>query len=254
MELVKSAKVQGDLRVKSMGGLDIVPVSRMVVKLIRVDHWSLPEVDGFHHLVVFNDYFNKLLVAKLIMNKKARTISKLLYKLMCRNGCFSIQKEFGNKITRCFYCLTCVQQRIKNVYHLQTNSLVERQIKITKTLSLRLRMIMTVQWPYVTEGTLFSFHASKSDFTILLLSSSIIDFSFCPPTSNTVYPTLNIVTPMILFTGNYLILSRPLQSQPEKRSMKKLQKILKNPRKNRKKPTIIIIDFPPQIFEPAAKF
>ena len=121
---------QGELGLGLASGLDIVPISTMVMKLTGVVHSSLLEVDGFHHLVVFNGYFNKLLVAKLTMNKKAITIDQLLYKLMCRNGCFSIQKEFGNKITRWFYCLTCVQQRIKSVYHLQI--IVERQLRLPK--------------------------------------------------------------------------------------------------------------------------
>ena len=79
---------QGELGLGLAGGLDIVPISTMVIKLTRVAHSSLLKVDGFHHLVVFNDYFNKLLVAKLIMNKKAITFDQLLYKLMCRNGCY----------------------------------------------------------------------------------------------------------------------------------------------------------------------
>ena len=98
------------------------------MKQVGLDLCSLPEVDGYHYLIVFINYFTKWPEAKLIRNETALTAAKFLYELMCYHGCFEIQinnqgREFVNSVFTFLHDLTGVQQRIIATYHPQANDL-----------------------------------------------------------------------------------------------------------------------------------
>ena len=74
-------------------GLLSIPVSTAAMNQIGVYICKLPEVDGYYCFVVCINYFSIWSEAKPRKDKKATTVSKLLYELLCRHGCFSIQKN-----------------------------------------------------------------------------------------------------------------------------------------------------------------
>ena len=85
-----------------------VPVSPHVKKQVGLDLCSLPEVDSYCHLIVWNDYSIKWLEVNPTREKTALTIAMLLYELMCRHGCFKVQindqgREFINETSLVCY-------------------------------------------------------------------------------------------------------------------------------------------------------
>ena len=82
-----------------------IPVPNEVMKQIGIDLCTLPEVDGFKHLIVCIDYFSKWSEAKAVKDKSAPTVAKFLYEIICRHGCMRIQindqgKEFVNEVSK----------------------------------------------------------------------------------------------------------------------------------------------------------
>ena len=61
------------------------------MKQVDLDLCSLPEVDGYCHLIVGIYNFTKWLEAKSIRDKTALTVATFLYELMCRHCCFKVQ-------------------------------------------------------------------------------------------------------------------------------------------------------------------
>ena len=85
-----------------------VPVSPQVKKQVGLDLCSLPEVDSYYHLIVWNDYSIKWLEVNPTREKTALTIAMLLYELLCRHGCFKVQindlgREFINETSLVCY-------------------------------------------------------------------------------------------------------------------------------------------------------
>ena len=79
------------MRYKVKQELKNIPFSSNVMKQIGKDLCFLPKVDEFEHVVICIDYFFKCSEAKSTRDKSAPTVAQLLYKFICKNGCFTIQ-------------------------------------------------------------------------------------------------------------------------------------------------------------------
>ena len=64
-----------------------VPVSPNVVEQVALDLCSLPEVDGYRHLIVCIYNFTKWSEAKPIRGKTALTVTTFLYELISHHDC-----------------------------------------------------------------------------------------------------------------------------------------------------------------------
>ena len=85
-----------------------VSLSPHAKKQVGLDLCSLPEVNGYRHLIVCNDYSTKRLEANPIREKTALTAATFLFKLTCRHSCFKVQvncqgREFVNETSFIFY-------------------------------------------------------------------------------------------------------------------------------------------------------
>ena len=103
-----------------------VPVSPHVMKLVGLDLCSLPETDGYCHLIVCIDYFTKGSEAKPVRDKTALTVAMFLYELMCCHACFEVQinnqgREFINCVYNSLHDLTSVEEHITVAYHPQSS-------------------------------------------------------------------------------------------------------------------------------------
>ena len=161
---------QGDLKLKTNSELQSIPVPVDVMKQVGVNLCTLPEVDGYHYLIVCIDYFSKWSEAKPIKDKTAPTIAQFVYEMMCRHGCFAIQindqgREFVNEVSDELRRLTGVVQRITSAYHPQSNGLVERQNRTIKNSLVKILENNPRHWPYIMEGVLFAHRVSKHSST-----------------------------------------------------------------------------------------
>ena len=100
IKICKSFQQQGKI-FKINPELKSIPVPNKVMKQIGIDLCTLPEVDGFKHLIVCIDYISKWSEGKAVKDKSAPTVAKFLYEIICRHGCMRIQindqgKEFVN--------------------------------------------------------------------------------------------------------------------------------------------------------------
>jgi hypothetical protein len=140
------------------------------MKQVGVDLCGLPEVEGYHYLIVCIDYFSKWSEAKPIKDKTAPTIAQFLYDMMCRHGCFEIQindqgREFVNVVSDELHRLTGVEQRVTSAYHPQSNGLVERQNRTIKNSLVKILEDNPSHWPFIIEGVLFAHRVSKHSST-----------------------------------------------------------------------------------------
>ena len=104
IKICKSCQRQGKIFKKISPELKSIPVPNEVMKQIDIDLCTLPEVDGFKHLIVCIDYFSKWSEAKAVKDKSAPTVPKFLYETICRHKCMRIQindqgKEFVNEVS-----------------------------------------------------------------------------------------------------------------------------------------------------------
>ena len=100
---------------------------------IGIDIGSLPEIDGFKHLVACIDYFNKWSEAKPIKDKSATTIAQFLYDVICRHGSMKIEineqkREFVNEVDNVSHNMISTEQRTTSANHPQSHELCERQL------------------------------------------------------------------------------------------------------------------------------
>ena len=104
---------------------------------IGIDIRSLPETDGFQHLVVCIGYFSKWSEVKLIKDKSASTISQFFFEVICWHGCMKIQindqgREFVNEVSKVLHNVIGTEQPITLAYYPQSNGLCERQNRTIK--------------------------------------------------------------------------------------------------------------------------
>ena len=89
IKICKSCQQQGKIFKKISPELNSIPVPNEVMKQIGIDLCTLPEVDGFKHLIVCIDYFSKWSEAKALKDKSVPTVAKFLYEIICRHGYMS---------------------------------------------------------------------------------------------------------------------------------------------------------------------
>ena len=101
--------------------LQSIPIKSIVMHQVGIDISNLPESNGFKHLVVCIDYFSKWTEAKALRAKKATSIAKFLYEVICRHGCIKIQindqgREFVNDVCTVLHEMTGTEQRVTSAY------------------------------------------------------------------------------------------------------------------------------------------
>ena len=131
------------------------------MKQIGIGLCTLPEVDGFKHLIVCIDYFSKWSEAKAVKDKSAPTVAKFLYEIICRQGCMRMQindqgKEFVNEVYENLHEMAGVKQRITSAYHPQSNGLCERQNRTIKDSLVKVLEEKPKEWPNIIDGILFA--------------------------------------------------------------------------------------------------
>ena len=70
IKIRKSCQQQGMIFKKNSPELKSIPVPNEVMKQIGIDLCTLPEVDGFKHLIVCIDYFSKWSEAKAVTSSR----------------------------------------------------------------------------------------------------------------------------------------------------------------------------------------
>ena len=147
---------------------------------VGVNLCNLLEVNGYKHLIVLIDYFSKWSEAKPVKDKSAPTVTRFLYEVMCRHGCFKTQindqgKEFINEISDALLELTGTHQRVTSAYHPQSNGLCERQKRMVKDSLVNVLEENPKKWSRVIEAVLFahrvSVHSSMKFSPFFLLYS-----------------------------------------------------------------------------------
>ena len=127
IKICKSCQRQREIFKKIGPELKSIPVPNEVTKQIGIDLCTLPEVDGFKHLIVCIDYFSKCSEAKAVKGKSAPTVAKFLYEIIYRHGCMRIQindqgMKFVNEAYENLHEMTGTEQRITSAYHPQSNA------------------------------------------------------------------------------------------------------------------------------------
>ena len=90
IKICKSCRQQGKMFKKISPALKSILVLNEV-KQIGIDLCTLPEVDGFKHLIACKGYFSKWSEAKAVKDKSTPIVAKFLYEIICRHGCMRIQ-------------------------------------------------------------------------------------------------------------------------------------------------------------------
>ena len=148
------------------------------MKQIGIDLCTLPEVDGFKHLIVCIDYFSKWSEAKAVKDKSAPTVAKFLYEIICRHGCMRIQindqgKNFVNEVSENLHEMTSTEKRITSVYHPQSNGLCERQNRTIKDSLGKVLEEKPKEWPNIIDSILLvhrvSIHYSTKNSPFFLM-------------------------------------------------------------------------------------
>ena len=135
------------------------------MKQIGKDLCTLPEVDGFKHLIVCIDYSSKWSEAKAVKDKSALTVAKFLYEIICRHGCMRIHindqgKAFVNEVTENLHEMTGTEQRITSAYHPQSNGLCQHQNRTVKDSLVKVLDKKLKEWPNITDRILFAHRVS----------------------------------------------------------------------------------------------
>ena len=165
IKICKSCQQQGKIFKKISPELKGIPVPNEVMKQIGIDLCTLPEVDGFKHLIVCIDYFSEWSEAKAVKDKSAATVAKFLYEIICRHGCMRIQindqgKEFVNEVSENLHEMTGTELRITSAYHRQSNGLCERKNRTIKDSLVKVLEEKPKEWPNIIDGILFAHRVS----------------------------------------------------------------------------------------------
>ena len=160
-----SCKQQGKIFKKINLELKSIPVPYSVMKQNGINLNTLPEVDGFRHLVVSIDYFSKWSAAKTLKDKIAPTVAKFLYEIICRHGCMRIQindqgKEFVNEVSENLHEMTGTEQRITSAYYSQSTGLCKRQNRTIKDSFVKVLEEKPKEWSNIIDGILFAHRVS----------------------------------------------------------------------------------------------
>ena len=146
--------------------LQSIPIKSIVMHQVGIDISNLPESNGFKHLVVCIDYFSKWTEAKALSDKKATSIAKFLYEVICRHGCIKIQiNEFVNDVCTVLHEMTGTEQRVTSAYHPQANGLCERQNRTIKVALVKVLNENPTEWPDAIDGVLFAHRVSRHSST-----------------------------------------------------------------------------------------
>ena len=94
IKICKSCQQQGKIFRKISPKLKSIPVANEVMKKIGIELCSLPEVDGFKHLIVCIDYFSKWSEAKAVKDKSAPTVGAIQKVRMLSRGGGGTQKAY----------------------------------------------------------------------------------------------------------------------------------------------------------------
>ena len=156
---------QGKIFKKISPELKSISVPNEVMKRIGIDLSTLPEVDGFKHLIVCIDYFSKWSETKAVKDKSGPTVAKFLYEIICRHGCMRIQindqgKEFVNEVSENRHEMTGTEQQITSAYHPQSNGLCELQNRTIKDSLVKVLEEKPKERPNVIDGILFAHRVS----------------------------------------------------------------------------------------------
>ena len=135
------------------------------MKQIGIDLCTLPEVDGFKHLIVCINYFSKWSETKAVKDKSAPTDVKLLYEIICRHVFMIIQikdqgKEFVNEVSENLHEMTVTEQRITSAYHPRSNGLYERQNGTIKDSLVIVLEEKPKEWANIIDGILLAHRVS----------------------------------------------------------------------------------------------
>src|SRR6266498_1955575 len=86
---------------------------------------------GNRYIVTAIDYFTKWLIAKVIKEATAKTVSKFIYeKIICEHGCPQVlqsdrETHFVNRVIQDLSEKFRIKHRLSTPYHLQINGLVK---------------------------------------------------------------------------------------------------------------------------------
>ncbi len=109
------------------------PIPQKPFERVHIDTLELPlSVNGYKYLFVAIDYFSRFCILQPIENKKAETIASIIYShiiadfttprtIITDNG-----SEFNNRILEELCKLSNVKKVNVQVYHPQSNGVVER--------------------------------------------------------------------------------------------------------------------------------
>ena len=127
---------------------------------------ELTEVEGQVYVCTAVCYFSKWVEAEALPNKRAATVAKFLYRLLCRYGIAEIHitdqgSEFNNTIHTEFYNLTKTVHKVTSVYHPQSNGMVERQNRTTEGTIKKFCLDNKENWLKCLDGVLFSVRCAR---------------------------------------------------------------------------------------------
>ncbi|CAB4065260.1 unnamed protein product [Lepeophtheirus salmonis] len=144
---------------------------------------NVPLPKAISLLLLALDYFSKWTEGEPLKDKTEVSIASFLFKLIFRHSCVKIQindqgKEFVNSVSIELHRLTRIHHRLTSAYHLQANSLVERQNGRIKN-KLQVLQGKPEGWSRCLELLLFAHRSTKmTPFFLMYGRQSILPVDF----------------------------------------------------------------------------